>query len=508
MGNLYLGGGGLLFDASFTRGTYSFADDAPIDRVEEPSQPEEETIAVGPLTLSTRLEYTSLQKNEAYNVFALVSLQAADSQTTGLDNAISAKERSPMDITCVLDVSGSMSGEKVQLVKDAVMFVIDEMLPGDRLSIVSFNHAAQRHTALHRMDVSGKDAARQATLRLTAGGGTSIAAGLDCGIQVMEQRRQRNAVGAIFLLTDGQDGTSPSQIQELVSRARAAHCGVYAFGFGQDHDTSTLSCIAEAAQTPFTYVEKPDSIKAAFAGAVGGLMSVSAQSIQLCINPDGGCTIAALHTHFTNRLQDDSSNGASVVTIPDAFAGERRDVVVELCVPASAADSVDGMAPLLRASAKYRAVCEQALVQTPEVCLHAERTTEPEGEPDEEVTAQRQRIEVTNALEQAILQGGQGQFEEAQSMLDKNIERLRSSPAQNEISKALLAELSDARCRLSSAAEWENGGHAELTDAMWMHRNQRCLSMENSASNRVEKCSKRLYVRSSQAASISRSVKF
>merc|ERR1719181_769150 len=233
------------------------------------------------------------------------------------------------------------------------MFVVDEMLPGDRLSIVSFNHSAQRHTPLICMDVSGKDAARQATLRLIAGGGTSIATGLDCGVQVMEQRRQRNAVGAIFLLTDGQDSTSPAEVQQLVNRARAANCGVYAFGFGQDHDTSTLSVVAEAAHTPFTYVEEPDSIKQAFAGAVAGLMSVAAQRIELHIIPDGGCTLAALHTHFENR-REDGGNGAAVVSIPDAFAGERRDVVVELSVPASTEESSTGLAPLLRTSAKYR----------------------------------------------------------------------------------------------------------------------------------------------------------
>merc|ERR1711881_71088 len=140
----------------------------------------------------------------------------------------------------------------------------------------------------------------------------------------------------------------------------------------------------------------------------------------------------------------------------------------------------------------------------PEMSLYAERTEEPEGEPDEEVTTQHQRIEVTNALEQAISKGEQNQFEEAQSMLDRNIERLRSSPAQNDVSKALLTELNDARCRLSSAAEWEKGGHAELTDAMWMHRHQRCTNMSVTRSNCVQKSSKQLYLRSSQRASTAR----
>lgn len=503
------GGAFWLHEEPFHRGTYAFTDDASIDREDIPAEPEEETSSSGSLILSTRLEYTSLKKDEAYNVFALVSLQAADISVKGGPEdpsdpaaALSVTDRSPMDITCVLDVSGSMQGEKVQLVKDAVMIIIDEMMPGDRLSIVSFNSDASRHTALSRMDMTGKDAARQAILRLTAGGGTSIAAGLDCGIQVMEQRRQRNVVGAIFLLTDGQDGTSPAQVQELVNRARVAHCGVYAFGFGQDHDTAILSSIAEAAQTPFTYVERPDSIRHAFAGTVGGLMSMAAQSIELHIEPDAGCTIGSLHTHFTSRR--DETSGAAIISIPDAFAGERRDVVVELVVPAAAADSPDASVPLVRAMATYFSVRERASVHMPQDCLYAERTAEPEGEPDEEVTTQRQRIEVTNALEQAIAHGEEGRFEDAQSMLDQNIQKLRSSPAQNETSKALLGELDDARCRLSSAADWQDGGQAELTDAMWMHRNQRCTNLTTTSSNRKDKCSKALYLRSAQRCSLQR----
>jgi len=443
-------------------------------------------LSSGPLSLSTRLEYTSLKKDAAYNVFALVSLQAAQAECDVIDShahAMHGQNRAPLDVVCVLDVSASMRGEKVQLVKDAVMFIIEEMLPGDRLSIVAFNHYARRDTALSRMDGSGKDAAHQATLRLTADGGTSIAAGLDCGIQIMEQRRQRNDVGAVFLLTDGQDGTSSSQIQQLVDRARAAHSQVYAFGFGQDHDASLLSSIAETAHTPFTYVEKPDSIKQAFAGAVGGLMSVVAQNIELSIMPVGGCVLTSLHTHFSNRLEG-GNDPTAIVTIPDAFAGERRDVLVEFSVPAAAADSQENLTSLLRASARYRAVCNRATVHMPEVCLHTERTAEPEGEPDIEVTAQRQRVEVTNALEQAIAQGERGEFDEAQLMLDQNIERLQRSPAQNEVSEALLSELTDARHRLSSASSWNDGACAELTDAMWMHRHQRCTNISESASNR------------------------
>merc|ERR1719443_2602004 len=229
------------------------------------------------------------------------------------------------------------------------------------------------------MTQEGKDASQQATMRLIASGGTSIASGLDCGIAVMEQRRQRNPVGAVFLLTDGQDSTSRDQIQNLVNRARAAHCSLYAFGFGEDHDTSVLNAVAESAQTPFTYVERLDTIRNVFAGAVNGLMSVAAQGIELQIVPENGCKLTAIHTPFTYTRQGGEESGA-LVTIPDAFEGERRDIVIELRVPAA---SVEGAMALLNASARYLSVREQVTVQTPETYLHAQRTAEPEGEPDE-----------------------------------------------------------------------------------------------------------------------------
>merc|ERR1719191_131068 len=126
------------------------------------------------------------------------------------------------------------------------------------------------------MDSTGKNDAIMATLRLQANGGTSIAAGLDSGLLGMEQRRQRNKVSAILLLTDGQDSSTRRQIPDLVRRAAAANCAIYAFGFGADHDAALLSEIAEQAQTPFTFVENTSKIREAFAGAVGGLSSIVA----------------------------------------------------------------------------------------------------------------------------------------------------------------------------------------------------------------------------------------
>lgn len=107
----------------------------------------------------------------------------------------------------MLDLSGSMRGEKLQLVKRAVGFVIDNLGAADRLSVVSFSDSATRVTRLALMSGDGKAAANRAVGSLGASGGTNISAGLLVAGKVLGDRRHRNAVTGIVLLTDGRTGS-------------------------------------------------------------------------------------------------------------------------------------------------------------------------------------------------------------------------------------------------------------------------------------------------------------
>merc|ERR1719160_127190 len=291
-----------------------FADDDSLDVEAAPSapaatQPEPEVLADAALSVSTRVEYSALPRGSVQDIFGLVSIEAPKKSVED------ELPRQPMDIVCVLDVSGSMNGTKIRLVQDAMRFVIEQADPADRVSIVTFNHTASRPLRLRKMNAEGKNDANVAVLQLVAGGGTSIAAGLDAALNVMEQRRNRNKVSAILLLTDGQDYSTRPQIPSLVARAQQVGASLYTFGFGADHDAGLLSELAEQATTPFTFVEDEEHIREAFAGAVGGLSSVVAQKVELSV----ACHVplTEVHTPFPVQRRPDES---FTVTIPDMFA--------------------------------------------------------------------------------------------------------------------------------------------------------------------------------------------
>jgi hypothetical protein len=113
-------------------------------------------------------------------------------------------------------------------------------------------------------------------------------------------------------------------------------------------------------------------------------------------------------------------------------------------------------------------------------------------------------VEVTQTLERVAAQGEAGQFEEAQAVLSAHEGRLRSGP-KTKISEALALELQDARERMQSRSSWEDGGLAEVRDAMQMHKMQRCTNMSVSKKCMVEKRSKGMYVTSAQHEWIAKS---
>lgn len=136
--------------------------------------------------------------------------------------------RRPVDVCCVIDVSGSMGDDAkfqdpenetktksdgmsiLDLVKHAVKTVIHTLTENDRLSIVTFHDEAQIAQPLTVMNEHGRLVAVKALEALVPLDSTNIWCGLELGLESLRKSDDKTPRRKfVFLLTDGQPVESP-----------------------------------------------------------------------------------------------------------------------------------------------------------------------------------------------------------------------------------------------------------------------------------------------------------
>lgn len=144
------------------------------------------------------------------------------------------RERPPLNLVLLLDVSGSMNApNKLPLLQQSFRLLIDQLNARDRVAIVVYAGAAG--TVLE--PTPGNEHARilAALDSLRPGGSTAGAEGLRQAYALAEQNFNRNAVNRVIIATDGDFNVGindPQQLQDFVSRKRETGVYLSVFGFG------------------------------------------------------------------------------------------------------------------------------------------------------------------------------------------------------------------------------------------------------------------------------------
>ncbi|KAB5544136.1 hypothetical protein DKX38_012248 [Salix brachista] len=409
---------------------------------------------------------------------------------------LSQTPRAPVDLVTVLDISGSMAGTKLALLKRAMGFVIQNLGSNDRLSVIAFSSTARRLFSLRRMSDAGRQHALQAVNSLVANGGTNIAEGLRKGAKVMEERREKNPVASIILLSDGQDtytvsGSSgnPPQPNYQLLLPLSIHGGdnagfqipVHAFGLGADHDASSMHSISEISGGTFSFIETEAVIQDAFAQCIGGLLSVVVQELQVgleCMHPS--IRLGSLKAgSYPSRVMADTRSG--FIDVGDLYADEERDFLVSINVPA---ESSMNQTSLLKVRCAYRdpLTKEMATLESEEVKLERPEIS---GEVvvSIEVDRQRNRLQAAEAMSQARTTAERGDLAGAASILE-NCRRLLSETvsarSHDRLCIALDAELKEMQERMASRHVYEASGRAYILSGLSSHSWQRATARGDS----------------------------
>lgn len=199
-------------------------------------------------------------------------------------------ERRPLNLTFLVDVSGSMnSPDKLDLAKKAMNLAIDRLRPQDTLAVTYYAEGAG--TTLAPTPGDQKLKMRCAVASLKASGGTAGATGMTNAYDQAQANFARDKVNRILMFTDGDFNvgvTDDKRLEDYVAdkRQTGIYLSVYGFGRGNYQD-ARMQAIAQAGNGVAAYVDSLREARRLFGPAFdkGAFPIADDVKIQVEFNP-------------------------------------------------------------------------------------------------------------------------------------------------------------------------------------------------------------------------------
>ncbi|UCC67675.1 MAG: VWA domain-containing protein [Armatimonadota bacterium] len=174
----------------------------------------------------------------------------------------------PKDVVFVLDKSGSMSGEKIEQAKGALLFFLNSLNGQDRFRIITFSNTVRVHglgKGLLPASRANTAQAREVVAQLSASGGTDIHSALE---SALDMDFTEGRASYLVFLTDGLPTVGETNIGAIEKAVRewngdgsGRRARLFVFGAGYDVNTHFLEKLAQGNGGVTEYVRPSENIE-------------------------------------------------------------------------------------------------------------------------------------------------------------------------------------------------------------------------------------------------------
>lgn len=208
-------------------------------------------------------QYPDAKDRLPFSVNTLLTTAPWDSSRQLLRIALKAKDVKaaslpPTNLVYLVDVSGSMySPDKLDLVKQALVEMVDQLRPQDKISLVTYSGS----TAVVLPATSGaeKEKIKSAIAALTAGGSTAGGAGIQLAYEQARAAFIKDGINRILLLTDGDFNVGISDtktLKEFVAKQRQSGIGLSTLGVGDYRfNDGLMEQLADVGDGKYSYLD-------------------------------------------------------------------------------------------------------------------------------------------------------------------------------------------------------------------------------------------------------------
>lgn len=242
--------------------------------------------------------------------------------------AAQEKPRRQVNLAFVLDRSGSMAGQKLELAKQALRQSIQRLDGNDRFCVVTFDHGVEIVVASTAATPEAKAAALESVERIGVRGNTNLSGGWLHGAEQVALNQISGGLNRCLLLTDGLANAGITGYDELVAHARelkARGISTTTFGVGRDFDEALLDGMATAGGGHFYYIENEGAIADYITSEVGEALETVVTGARLVVRAPNAAQLEAVSS-FPVR----GANGEWEVLLGDLISEQRLEAVLRV----------------------------------------------------------------------------------------------------------------------------------------------------------------------------------
>lgn len=257
---------------------------------------------------------------------------------------INADARPPLNLTLLIDVSGSMSAQnKLPLAIQSLKLLVNQMTEQDHIAIAVYSGAAG--TVLEPTSGADKTKIIAALEKLSAGGSTAGGEGLRLAYNLAKQNFSKSAVNRVMLLSDGDFNVginNPEQLEDFVSRERESGVYLSILGFGGgNYNDLLMQKLAQSGNGMAAYIDTLNEGRKVLNDDLSGSMFSIADDVKIQVEFNPAKVAEYRLIGYETRILNKEDFNNDKVDAGEIGAGSSVTAIYEITPVGSKATLVD-----------------------------------------------------------------------------------------------------------------------------------------------------------------------
>jgi Ca-activated chloride channel homolog len=235
------------------------------------------------ISLEAKLGETVMKSGETQRNYVRIGINGCEQEKT---------QRPPVNVSFVIDRSGSMQGSRIAQAQEAAISAIKRLDRNDIASVIMFDDRVD--VLVPAQEVSEPGAYINRIRQITARGNTAIYAGVNEGASQVRKFKDNLRLNRVVLLSDGLANVGPSRPDEfaqLGATLLAEGISVSTIGLGLQYNEDLMAQLARASDGNHAFVSESADLVQIFNKEFDDVLSACAQSVSIDIELNPGLRV-------------------------------------------------------------------------------------------------------------------------------------------------------------------------------------------------------------------------